>query len=218
MSEKEEKKTTKAKKEETTTAKKPAVKKAAPKKTAEKADKKEVVKKTAPKKAAPKKKEAEASVAVKQEKAKAKTVVSKKKNNKEISFSIEGKKYFYAVGKRKSAVARVRLYEKGTGKIEINGRDIRDYFFGILAQNAVNPMKLTENQKNFDVTVKVLGGGVAAQSDAARHGIARALVEADPALRSILKKAGYLTRDARVKERKKPGLKRARRSPQWAKR
>ena len=127
-------------------------------------------------------------------------------------------KYFYANGKRKTAVARVRLYENGKGSIVINNKPIEEYFFGTLIGNIKSPLKLTNTTKNFDITIKVIGGGISAQADASRHGIAKALLEFDPSYRPVLKQAGYLTRDSRTKERKKPGLKKARRAPQWAKR
>lgn len=127
-------------------------------------------------------------------------------------------KYFYANGKRKSSVARVRLYENGKGEIMVNNRPVTDYFFGTLIGNIKAPLKLANAAKIFDVTVKVTGGGVSSQSEAIRHGISKALLEYDPELRKELKQAGFLTRDSRTKERKKFGLKRARRAPQWAKR
>ena len=127
-------------------------------------------------------------------------------------------RYFYANGKRKTAIAQVRLYEKGKGDILINNHPLDDYFFGTLIGNVLFPLKLVNLQKTFDVLVRVQGGGISAQSDAVRHGISKALTVYDPALRSVLKKAGLISRDSRVKERKKPGLKRARRAPQWAKR
>jgi len=137
---------------------------------------------------------------------------------KEETMEKNPNRYFYANGKRKTAVARVRLYENGTGKIVVNEQPIDDYFFGILIGNVKSPLKLTTTQKTFDISVKVIGGGISSQSDAVRHGIAKALLEFDPGFRADLKKAGFLTRDSRVKERKKFGLKRARRAPQWAKR
>ena len=126
--------------------------------------------------------------------------------------------YFYANGKRKTAIALVRLYENGKGEIMVNNHKADDYFFGTLLGNVKAPLKLANAVKLFDIMAQVSGGGVSAQSDALRHGISKALLEYDPELRSVLKKAGYLTRDSRVKERKKFGLKRARRAPQWAKR
>ena len=127
-------------------------------------------------------------------------------------------KYFYANGKRKTSVARVRLYENGKGDIVVNNKPIDEYFFGILIGIVRAPLKLANAQKLFDITVKVEGGGVSSQADAVRHGISKALLEYDPELRQAMKKAGFLTRDSRIKERKKFGLKRARRAPQWAKR
>ena len=126
--------------------------------------------------------------------------------------------YFYADGKRKTSIARVRLYENGKGDIIVNNRPVDDYFFGILVGKIRAPLKLANAQKIFDITVKVVGGGVNSQADAIRHGISKALLQYDPELRQAMKKAGFLTRDSRVKERKKYGLKRARRAPQWAKR
>ena len=124
---------------------------------------------------------------------------------------------FQAVGRRKSAVARVRLVP-GEGKILINKRDI-DQYFGLetLKMTVRQPMNLT-NTGNFDVMVNVRGGGLTGQAGAIRHGISRALCKADPELRNTLKKAGLLTRDPRMKERKKYGLKAARRAPQFSKR
>ena len=127
--------------------------------------------------------------------------------------------YFYGTGRRKSAVARVRLYP-GTGQIVINGKDAGEYFGGraLYGQMVNHPLQLTDNASKFNVTVKVLGGGVTGQAGAVRHGLARALVQADATFRPALKKAGLLARDARVKERKKAGLKRARKAPQYTKR
>lgn len=126
--------------------------------------------------------------------------------------------YFYATGKRKTSIARVRLYEKGKGDILVNERALTDYFFGTLVSGIKSPLKLSNTLKSFDIEVKVVGGGVHSQADAVCHGISKALLEYDPALRQVLKKAGLLTRDSRVKERKKFGLRGARRAPQWAKR
>ena len=126
--------------------------------------------------------------------------------------------YFYANGKRKTSIARVRLYENGKGEIIVNNKPASEYFFGTLIGNIKAPLKLANAMKLFDITALVVGGGVSSQSDAIRHGIAKALLEYDPELRKVLKTAGFLTRDARTKERKKFGLKKARRAPQWAKR
>ncbi len=126
--------------------------------------------------------------------------------------------YFYGTGRRKSSVARVRLYP-GTGKIIINDREIDDYF-GLETLKLIvrQPLNLTETAEKFDVICKVAGGGVTGQAGAIRHGISRALLLYDGELRTTLKKAGFLTRDPRMKERKKYGLKGARRAPQFSKR
>ncbi len=126
--------------------------------------------------------------------------------------------YHYASGKRKTSIARVRLYEGGKGEIVINNQDIKDYLYGTLIGSVKSPLKLTDNLKRFDITIKVVGGGKSSQADAARHGISRALVALDPDLRGTLKAAGLLTRDSRIKERKKYGLRGARRAPQFSKR
>ena len=125
---------------------------------------------------------------------------------------------FYGTGRRKSSVARVRIV-KGNGKVTINGRDIDDYS-GLEPLKAIvrQPLVLTSNDGKFDVIAKVAGGGVTGQAGALRHGIARALLNVDANYRGDLKKAGFLTRDPRMKERKKYGLKAARRAPQFSKR
>jgi small subunit ribosomal protein S9 len=128
------------------------------------------------------------------------------------------KPYFYGTGRRKSSVARVRIMP-GTGVITINGRDIDDYFgLGTLKLIVNQPFETTNTQGTFDLICTVKGGGVSGQAGAIRHGLARALLQADPNYRSALKKAGFLTRDPRMKERKKYGLKAARRAPQFSKR
>ncbi|MBQ5590709.1 MAG: 30S ribosomal protein S9 [Clostridia bacterium] len=130
----------------------------------------------------------------------------------------ETKPYFYGTGRRKSSVARVRVYN-GTGKITINGRDIDDYFGLETLKLIVNqPLELTETVGKFDIVCNVTGGGVTGQAGAIRHGLSRALLQFNEELRPALKKAGFLTRDPRMKERKKPGLKGARRAPQFSKR
>ena len=129
------------------------------------------------------------------------------------------RKYFYGTGRRKSSVARVRVYENGTGSIIINGREIDNYF-------GLDTLKLIVNQPlvaanlvgKVDVVVTVAGGGVSGQAGAIRHGISRALLQLNPEYRATLKAAGFLTRDPRMKERKKYGLKAARRAPQFSKR
>ena len=130
----------------------------------------------------------------------------------------EGKPYFYGTGRRKSSVARVRIYN-GTGKVTINNRDIDDYF-GLETLKVIvrQPLVLTDNADKFDIVCTVAGGGVTGQAGAIRHGIARALLLANAEYRPELKKAGFLTRDPRMKERKKYGLKGARREPQFSKR
>ena len=130
----------------------------------------------------------------------------------------ESKPYFYGTGRRKHSGARVRVYN-GTGKVTINGRDMNDYFGLETLKLLVNsPLVLTENEGKFDIVVNVVGGGCAGQAGAIRHGLSRALLQFNPELRPVLKKAGFLTRDPRMKERKKYGLKAARRAPQFSKR
>ena len=126
--------------------------------------------------------------------------------------------YFYGTVRRKSSVARVRLLP-GTGKVTINDRDIDEYF-GLETLKTIcrQPLALIGAEGKYDVIVSVTGGGVTGQAGAIRHGVARALLEADETLRPVLKKAGFLTRDPRMKERKKYGLKAARRAPQFSKR
>ena len=129
------------------------------------------------------------------------------------------KVYYYGTGRRKDAVAAVRLVP-GKGKITINGKDIDDYFgLDTLKLIVRQPLAATQTEDKFDVIVKAVGGGISGQAGAIRHGISRALVQADEeAYKAILKKAGFLTRDARMKERKKPGLKKARKASQFSKR
>ncbi|MBR6313592.1 MAG: 30S ribosomal protein S9 [Clostridia bacterium] len=126
--------------------------------------------------------------------------------------------FFYGTGRRKKSIARVRVYA-GTGKITINDRDIDDYFgLDTLKLIVRQPLALTELTDKFDIVCRVTGGGVTGQAGAIRHGLARALLQYDESLRPVLKKAGFLTRDPRMKERKKYGLKGARRAPQFSKR
>ena len=126
--------------------------------------------------------------------------------------------YFYGTGRRKSSVARVRIYQ-GTGKVTINDRDIDDYF-GLETLKLIvrQPLAITGTDEKFDIVCRVAGGGVTGQAGAIRHGIARALLQVNPEYRAALKAAGFLTRDPRMKERKKYGLKAARRAPQFSKR
>ena len=126
--------------------------------------------------------------------------------------------YLYGTGRRNSSVARVRVYQ-GTGNITINGRDIGEYFgLDTLKLIVRQPLALTETEGKFDIVCTVQGGGVTGQAGAIRHGLSRALLQYDAELRPALKKAGFLTRDPRMKERKKYGLKAARRAPQFSKR
>ncbi len=127
-------------------------------------------------------------------------------------------KYFYAKGKRKTSIARVKMF-KGTGQLTVNERVGNEYFpLKSLIQVIKSPLVLTGSKDSFDITAKIEGGGISSQAEALRHGISKALVEADPLNKPTLKKAGLLTRDSRIKERKKYGLKRARKGPQFSKR
>ena len=127
--------------------------------------------------------------------------------------------YHYGTGRRKHSVARVRVYENGTGSIIINGRDIDEYFgLDTLKLLVRQPLVATELVGKVDMVITVAGGGVTGQAGAIRHGVARALLGLNAEYRAVLKAAGFLTRDPRMKERKKPGLKAARRAPQFSKR
>lgn len=128
-------------------------------------------------------------------------------------------KYFYAVGKRKTAIAQIRLFPKGKGEITINNKKAEVYLPDYEMQEIIrSPLKLVDLNNKVDISIIVKGGGKKGQAGAIRHGIARALELLDNELRKTLKAAGFIKRDARIKERKKPGLKRARRAPQWQKR
>jgi len=127
-------------------------------------------------------------------------------------------RFYEGVGRRKRAVARVRLYP-GDGQIVINERSLKEHFGRPQDWTAVAaPLKLTNLEASYNISVKVSGGGITGQAEAIRHGVARALLVAHPDLRPTLRRAGFLTRDPREKERKKPGLKRARKAPQYTKR
>ena len=130
----------------------------------------------------------------------------------------KAKEQFYGTGRRKSAVARVYI-KPGKGNITVNKRELDDYF-GLETLKTIvrQPLVATETEKKYDINVNVKGGGTTGQAGAIRHGIARALLKVDEDFRPILKAAGFLTRDPRMKERKKPGLKAARRAPQFSKR
>ncbi len=130
----------------------------------------------------------------------------------------EGEQYYYGTGRRKCAVARVRLYP-GSGTIVVNGKPFQDVFtWELLRLKVRRPLLSTETEERFNVHAKIAGGGISAWADALAHGISRALIVFDEGLKPTLRKAGLLTRDARVKERMKPGLKRARKAPQYTKR
>ncbi|NJN93522.1 MAG: 30S ribosomal protein S9 [Anaerolineales bacterium] len=127
--------------------------------------------------------------------------------------------YYEGLGRRKTATARVRLHTGGSGNFTVNDKPIQDYFSRDTDQVHINEaLKVTGTDGRFNVTVKVMGGGVTGQAGAVRLGIARALLKADPDYRKVLREHGMLTRDSRAKERKKPGLKRARKAPQYTKR
>lgn len=167
-----------------------------------------------PKKAATKK-----STAPK--KAVSKAVAEPEKEHKEPAKVAKEERYLYAVGRRKTAVAQVRLYPnvKEGEVVMINKRPIREYFGTVALETvALSPLKVTGLETAFRVTVVVRGGGLHGQTSAVKLGIARCLIKHDPLLRAVLKAQGMLTRDSRAVERKKPGLKKARRAPQWAKR
>ena len=149
---------------------------------------------------------------------KAKTV---KKQDKEDSCLPTGRvgKYYHSTGKRKRSVAVARLYENGNGNITINGKTVVEFVNSKdLVEVITAPLRLIGSLKAYDISVVVAGGGFRGQVDAVKHAISRALTEADAHVRTSLKKGGFLTRDSRIKERKKFGLKRARKSPQWSKR
>ncbi|MFA6458216.1 MAG: 30S ribosomal protein S9 [Patescibacteria group bacterium] len=142
------------------------------------------------------------------------------KTAKKDDAKTEARPYVFAIGKRKTAVARVKVFPQGKGDITINERKLREYFcVGKDVAAFLAPFKSAEtSEKSYDLEIKIVGGGIAAGAEACQLGIARALVKEDESRRGILRKAGFLTRDGRTKERKKPGLKRARRAPQWSKR
>ncbi|RJQ14078.1 30S ribosomal protein S9 [Candidatus Parcubacteria bacterium] len=139
-------------------------------------------------------------------------------HSKEKTEQQDKRKYFEAVGRRKTSVARVRLELNGSG-IKVNDKDYKVYFPYHVWQEAVEaPVQSLQPKEKFGISVKVRGGGINSQAEAVRHGIARAMLEVDEEYRRYLRKLGFLTRDPRMKERRKYGLKKARRAPQWAKR
>ncbi len=177
-----------------------------------------VVKKTTEKKIAVKK-SAEKKPTVKKTISKPETKLSAKKESQEIEIKIPAGKYFETVGRRKSARARVRLFTQNKKDITVNGRPYEKYFPVFTWQKIVeSPLEKLNCLGKFGVNAQVSGGGVSAQAEAVRHAISRALVLLNPYFKKRLRKSGYLTRDPRMRERKKFGLKRARRAPQWSKR
>jgi small subunit ribosomal protein S9 len=145
--------------------------------------------------------------------------MSDKKEQEENSNPFKGRKYIRAVGRRKSAIAIAQLYVRGKGNFVVNKKKVADYFpSGPFTDIATSSIKKIGDNVKFDINVKVTGGGPKGQAEAVRLAVARALLSHDQDIRKTLRVAGYLTVDRRVKERKKPGLKRARRAPQWSKR
>jgi len=155
---------------------------------------------------------------------KAKIISSKKRKKREVVVALPKKKerkekeYIYTIGRRKTSVAQIRFYKKGKGMILINDKDLEKYFPYFEFQSLVKAPLALVGVDNFDLTIKVNGGGTRGQAEAIRHGIARALALYNPNFKKPLRTAGFLTRDPRKKERKKYGLKGARRAPQWQKR
>ncbi len=142
------------------------------------------------------------------------------KTTKKDEVKKDERPYIFSVGKRKTAVACVKLFPKGKGEILVNGRKLREYFcVGKDVSSFLAPLKAIDaSEKDYDLVIKIVGGGISAGAEACQLGLARALVKEDENRRGALRKVGFLTRDGRKKERNKPGLKRARRSPQWSKR
>ncbi|MFQ5854521.1 MAG: 30S ribosomal protein S9 [Anaerolineae bacterium] len=133
--------------------------------------------------------------------------------------TLEDQEYYYGVGRRKTASAQVRLYPTGDGKVVVNEKPMDEYFPRVRDRvHIMEPLQATDTEAAFTITVMVNGGGIRGQAGAVRHGIARALLKYDENLRPTLRRGGYLSRDPRMKERKKPGLKRARKAPQYTKR
>lgn len=140
------------------------------------------------------------------------------KEKEDIQSVFEGREYIQAVGRRKTSMAQVRLYSQGEGNIVVNGRKLNDYFDEGRIIIAKQPLKATSHLKDLDISIVTRGSGLNGQAEAIRHGITWALIKYDKELKPTLKAKGWLTRDDRKKERKKPGLKKARRAPQWSKR
>jgi small subunit ribosomal protein S9 len=143
-----------------------------------------------------------------------------KKEAVEVKEEISGSKgkYIKAIGRRKTAAALIRIYLSGKGEFTVNGKPVEKYFDADRAAIALQPLKLTGLGKDFNISVLAKGGGVNSQAEATRHGLARVLILLDPELDGAIRAKGWLTRDSRKVERKKPGLKKARRAPQWSKR
>jgi len=152
-------------------------------------------------------------------KKRAKRVERKTKVIEKVEKPQKAIRYFETIGRRKTAIARVRLFTQGEKTIVVNGKSYKDYFPTLeLQQIVIGPLDKMKSFDKFGILVKVKGGGIHAQAEAVRHGIARGLVKFNPDFKKRLRKVGYLTRDPRMRERKKFGLKRARRAPQWQKR
>lgn len=147
-----------------------------------------------------------------------KKTIKKIEKKEPVAPKAKSERYLEAVGRRKTAIARVRLFPKGEPIFKVNNKNLADYFPNADLHTVVREGLILAECDKFGAEIRVRGGGSHSQAEAIRHGTARALVLFDPELRKKLKKAGFLKRDPRVKERKKPGLKRARRAPQWAKR
>lgn len=144
-----------------------------------------------------------------------KTTATKEAKDEVVKFS---GKYIETIGRRKSSTARTRLYKKGKGAIIVNGQKLSEYFASDKASIIKQTLKMVGHLRDLDFSIIVKGGGTKGQADAVRHGITRSLVKMDEELKPALKAKGWLSRDSRKKERKKPGLKKARRAPQWSKR
>ncbi len=144
-----------------------------------------------------------------------KSAAKKETAKNEVTFK---GKYISTIGRRKTAVAQIRLYTEGEGKLIVNGKELVKYFPEVKAELAMQPLKAASHEADMDMSVLVKGGGTNAQAEAIRHGIARALLTMDEEYKGMLKAKGWLTRDSRKVERKKFGLKKARRAPQWSKR
>jgi len=145
-----------------------------------------------------------------------KETAAKKKSSAEQG-SFKGK-YINAIGRRKTAIAQVRLYTEGEGRLIVNGKELVKYFPVVKAELAMQPLKAASHDADMDASIIVSGGGTNAQAEAIRHGLSRALLSLDAEYKGVLKAKSWLTRDSRKVERKKPGLKKARRAPQWSKR